>query len=184
MGVINMPDRKEVLFMLILFITNVLAGFGNAGALFWEMHISTPPYQDYGLGCYSFGFQFYTISKMGQRLGGFGSLIISSDSPETYVFGGVTGGLYCGQEFILGPLVLSANILAGLGATVSNIGTSAGHIAVLGEVHLEAGFFISEWLQLTCFGGFQSVFNLFPSWPTESYLFYVPVWGIKLCRID
>ncbi|MBN1696246.1 MAG: hypothetical protein JW881_01920 [Spirochaetales bacterium] len=179
-----MHENRKPMVLLLLLITASYPCFGNAGALFWGMHIGSPSFEDYELDCNFFGFQFYTVSSGGQRLGGFGSLIVSGARPEPYVFGGVTGGVYLGQELVLGPVVTASNLLLGLGVTSSNIGRDAGHIAVIGEAHIEAGFFISDWLQLTCFGGIQSILNLFPSWPSQAYFFYVPVWGIKFAKVE
>lgn len=115
----------------------------------------------------------YGVTPWGERIGGFGTALISLGQDTA---GGV-GGLLLGQELRSGPLTVAAVLLGGAGGGAVR---GRGYMLLFGEADLELGLALLPWMQVVAYAGYQVWANVVPGTPFKSAALSTPVFGIRI----
>ncbi len=169
-----LKGRKLLLAALLSIIPASLAAAGGAGGVGFGSQYFDPGASsgDHSL-LYISGFGYgRSEAPFGQRIGGFGMALLSTDGRTA---GGV-GGMLLGQEFRGGPLVAGLTLYYGAGGVAFNNG---GYMVLFGEADFELGITLL-WTQMTVYAGFQAWGNLVPGAPLSAAVVYTPVLGVRM----
>jgi hypothetical protein len=121
---------------------------------------------------YTMGYGYGT-SRYGDRAGGFGMTLLSTTGQPS---GGV-GGLLVGHEWREGSAVGAVTLLGGVGG----VGTdTAGYMILFGEADVEFGVWITRWMEISAYAGYQAWGNMVPGPAFTLLTNYTPVLGIRL----
>jgi hypothetical protein len=165
--------RIFVVIALLLGVPAALSFAGGAGgvgvgAQYFDASMSNTNLQMAYITGYGYG-----VLWSGQRIGGFGTALLSTGHDAA---GGV-GGLIIGQELRSGPLVLAFSLWGGAGgASVRH----HGYMLVFGEADIELGLRVLPWMQVVAYAGYQAWGNMVPGVPFSSAALSTPVIGIRI----
>lgn len=157
---------NKILIILILLTSSGICFATAGGGIFYGDYFYDSDFSSSDLkGAGVFGGYGYGSDKDGVRSGGFG-IVMDDESDDFY---GAFGGVITGQEAKVGPIIVAANLWAGLGG--SNMGFSG-----FGEVNGEVGFPIFSWFQVVAYCGVQYIA------PIKGFFdsgMYSPVAGVR-----
>ena len=166
--------RKALLLSALLLLPAVLAAAGGAGGVgfgtqYFDPGLSSADHSLMYISGYGYG---RSEVPFGQRIGGFGMAMLSSDGSTA---GGV-GGMLLGQEFRSGPIVAGLTLLYGFGGVAYQGG---GYMILFGEADFDLGV-VLLWTQITAYAGLQAWGNLVPGLPLSAAVVYTPVLGVRV----
>jgi hypothetical protein len=157
----------------VLLAAAPLAMAGGAGGIGFAMQAARLGLSNADPGMSSIMGYGYGVMGDGERIGGFGSALLSLNSGSA---GGV-GGMMIGQELRAGPFVVAVTLWGGVGGAAWN---DEGYMLAFGEADAEIGLRLLPWAQITFYAGYQVWGNVVPGVPMSSVYIYSPVMGIRL----
>jgi hypothetical protein len=151
----------------------------GAGGVTWGQEYFTPSLSNFDLPTMYSGAYGYSVTRDGQRIGGFVlGLHSSADSPS---FDAGFVGLITGQETHLGPAIGAVNLWTGFGGMSANpVLNTPESFALFGELDLELGFGFTRGVQLTGYAGMQAIVSVVEGQPLFHNVMYSPVLGLRL----
>ena len=170
--------RIIVLAVALTVLPLSMACAGGAGGLTWgqqyfDSQLSNHDFQSTFSGGYG-----YSVTRHGQRIGGFGLAVTSL--PNGSLDGGF-GGLILGQEVHTGPFLLAVNLWTGFGGLSADPALlTAGSLALFEELDLEMGLGFISWMEVTAYAGMQAITRVGAGHALFSGAMYTPVLGVRV----
>jgi hypothetical protein len=165
-------QKLLIAVVLLAAIPACIAMAGGAGGMGYGYQYFDSQLSNVNLGMSYITGYGYGVNRFGNRIGGFGTALLSPEDAA----GGV-GGLIMGQEWRAGPLVAAVTFWGGVGGASY---ASDGFMLVFGEADLELGVRILPWMQLVAYAGYQAWGNTIPFYPFTKAFVRTPVFGIRL----
>ena len=169
-----MTGRK--LFITVVLLAAIPACIvmaGGAGGTGYGYQYFDPQLSNVNLGMSYITGYGYGVNRWGNRIGGFGTALLSEPGQTA---GGV-GGMLMGQEWRAGPLVAAMTFWGGLGGASFQ---HHGYMLVFGEADVELGIRFLPWMQVVAYAGYQAWGNTIPGFPFKNVFVYTPVVGIRI----
>jgi hypothetical protein len=157
---------------------SVLSARG-AGGITWGQEYFDPSLSNFDLQATYSGAYGYSITRDGQRIGGF-ALGIRSSAPSAEFDAGFVGFI-TGQEVHFGPVMGAVNLWMGFGGmSASPVLNTPDCFALFGQIELEMGFGFTHGMQLTGYAGMQAIAGVRDGQPLFGNVMYTPVLGLRL----
>ncbi|MFW5801562.1 MAG: hypothetical protein ACOCVC_05990 [Spirochaeta sp.] len=177
--------KKTALFAVAgLLMSSAVFGLGGGGIYWGESTIVPRSIIDADLRNTDAQFTYtggygYGVDSYGQRTGGFGVIISSSESSPEELFGAFGGGI-TGTQMRMGPVTASLNLMMGIGGFGGSMVPRGGGLSILGEANAEIGVRVLGFMQVSLFAGLQGISRVgMPQRMYDSFV-YAPVVGTRL----
>ncbi|AFG37155.1 hypothetical protein [Spirochaeta africana] len=176
--------RLLILITSGLLLSTAAYGLGGGGIFWGESTIVPEAVFDGELAntnaqfSYSGGYG-YGVNQYGQRSGGFGMIIRSTEHSPEELFG-VFGGGITGGQIRMGMLTASMNLYMGIGGFGGSMLPENGGLSVLGELTGEVGVRVLGWMQISMYGGMQGISRVGMPHRMADNVVYAPVIGTRL----
>ncbi len=175
-----MKVRRIVALALALAMLPLAGAFARGGGgVTWGQQYSMGSLSNVDLGVQTTGVYGYSVSRGGQRFGGF-ALAVHSDATLPGVDGGFVGAI-AGQETRIGSLLTAVNLWTGCGA--ANVAANArvpDTFALFAELTVEAGLAFLPGLIVTGYAGMQVMAPVLPDLGIIDAAVYSPVLGVRV----
>ena len=172
--------RKIVVLALALAVLPLAGAFARgAGGFTWGEQYFMTPYSNADLGARTTGVYGYSISRGGQRYGGF-AMAIHSDEVVPTLDGGFVGAI-AGQEMRMGSLMAAVNLWTGFGGTnMHPLYDVPGSFALFAELSVEVGLAFFPGVMLTGYAGLQAMAPILADQGIFDTVLYTPVLGFRV----
>jgi hypothetical protein len=175
-----MAFRKIGIMVAALVVLPLGLAFGTgAGGLTWGEQYFDSTFSNYDLQARYSGVYGYSVTRGGQRIGGF-AIGIDPNDQAADVHGGFIGAI-TGQEMRTGAFSAALNIWTGLGGlSVNPVLRTGGGFALFGEADLELGVSFMKGFQVVVYGGMQGLADVATGRLDWSAIYYTPVFGVRV----